>query len=626
MKTLSLSLFLFFTITICKAQEHGTIKSVVLLPKAGIENQYIYTPPAHLAVPENIDIAVVYQNRKQFNVKNIPAEKTGNGYVFFFKAEDSTTVLIFTVTDRSKKPVDTNNDLGFISYLYDEKGWSYIFSDIHLADLLSGYAQFFLKLKQTSGAELIKKYEDSYRLHPELKKQLSYFPYLRLLYSENNETARPKLLTYAKQMEVTQNDEEKWKNALATYDLLQLADKRKILEDRALSVYPNGIIAKELFWNKYNQNQSKTEQLILNAMNEYTTRFKDSSRKTKDIFYTDIIPLLLGKPDWEAISKYELLLENKLNTAAFFNNLAWQFCGDQLYGPSTDLATAKIFSAKALAYTKEMMNKPLVKKIYDQNLQGTYNNYADTYALILFKLGEYDSAFHFQDAVYKQGNQLDEGGLERYATYVEKVQGPSLARQVIEVQLSKGVNSPEMLRQLKSIYAQLDLADADFIKLQQKSTIAARQKMDAVVKAKFGSRSAKEIVLKNLSGENVSLSSFKNKVVILDFWATWCGPCKASFPAMQETINQYRNDSMVVFLFIDCWERTTPEKMQEAAAKLMADNKYSFNVLLDINDKAGKDYQVDAIPARFIIDKTGNIAFMGESSNLSLEIENVKNR
>jgi len=121
------------------------------------------------------------------------------------------------------------------------------------------------------------------------------------------------------------------------------------------------------------------------------------------------------------------------------------------------------------------------------------------------------------------------------------------------------------------------------------------------------------------------LSSLKNKVIVLDFWATWCGPCRASFPAMQEAVTKYKDDKEVAFLFIDVFENKQPKKMQAETAKFISDNKYDFQVLLDTKDKVAGDYKVNAIPVKFIINKKGNIVFMGELQNdISTVIEAAK--
>ena len=116
-----------------------------------------------------------------------------------------------------------------------------------------------------------------------------------------------------------------------------------------------------------------------------------------------------------------------------------------------------------------------------------------------------------------------------------------------------------------------------------------------------------------MDGKEVSLASLKGKVVVLDFWATWCGPCKASFPAMQETINRFADNKEVVFLFINTLETKTG--LQEIVRKYMNDKGYSFNVVFDTQDPETKkfpvmkSYQAKGIPAKFIIDREGNIRF-----------------
>ena len=127
---------------------------------------------------------------------------------------------------------------------------------------------------------------------------------------------------------------------------------------------------------------------------------------------------------------------------------------------------------------------------------------------------------------------------------------------------------------------------------------------------------SKAFALKDLEGKEVSLASLQGKVVIIDFWATWCGPCKASFPAMQAAVDKYRKDTNVVFLFIDTWESTGADERLSAVKKFIQDNKYSFHVLLDkVVDLEKKqysvvsDYGVGGIPTKFIIGPQGNIVF-----------------
>ncbi|MEO6134917.1 MAG: TlpA disulfide reductase family protein [Ginsengibacter sp.] len=121
---------------------------------------------------------------------------------------------------------------------------------------------------------------------------------------------------------------------------------------------------------------------------------------------------------------------------------------------------------------------------------------------------------------------------------------------------------------------------------------------------------APSFILKDLDGKTVSLQSLKGKTLILDFWATWCGPCKASFPAMAKVVTDYKDNPDVKFLFVDAYERhATNEEKLKAVSNFIASNKYPFQVLLDNDNKVADDYKAYVIPCKFIIDKNGNIRY-----------------
>jgi thiol-disulfide isomerase/thioredoxin len=110
-----------------------------------------------------------------------------------------------------------------------------------------------------------------------------------------------------------------------------------------------------------------------------------------------------------------------------------------------------------------------------------------------------------------------------------------------------------------------------------------------------------DFTVKDLDGNNVSLTSYKGKVVLLNFWATWCGPCKAEIPGFVELQDKYRDQLVIVGFSVD----DTAEKAREYA------KQYNMNypILLgegreDVQDAYGPIW---GIPASFIISKDGKV-------------------
>ena len=124
---------------------------------------------------------------------------------------------------------------------------------------------------------------------------------------------------------------------------------------------------------------------------------------------------------------------------------------------------------------------------------------------------------------------------------------------------------------------------------------------------------APAFTVRDLDGKKVSLSDYKGKVVVLDFWATWCGPCQESFPGMQQLVTKYKDDPEVKFFFVDTKEEKKDYK--GLIRKFMAEHHYTFHVLLDergsadLSNSLFAQYDMPGIPTKYVIDKAGNIRF-----------------
>ena len=104
-----------------------------------------------------------------------------------------------------------------------------------------------------------------------------------------------------------------------------------------------------------------------------------------------------------------------------------------------------------------------------------------------------------------------------------------------------------------------------------------------------------------LDGKEVTLASLKGKVVLLDFWATWCGPCKAAMPTIQKISEDYKSKDVVVLGV------NTFEQKPDAAKDYLAKKKFTYGCLLK-GDELAKAYGVTGIPTLVIIGKDGKVA------------------
>ena len=123
---------------------------------------------------------------------------------------------------------------------------------------------------------------------------------------------------------------------------------------------------------------------------------------------------------------------------------------------------------------------------------------------------------------------------------------------------------------------------------------------------------APDFTVTDADGNEVKLSDFRGKGVVLNFWASWCGPCKSEMPHFQAAYEQYGEE--LHFLMVNM--STAFGDSQSAAEQLLTENGYTFPVYYDTLTECAYGYGVTGIPMTFFIDKDGNLV-SGKSGMIS---------
>ena len=122
-----------------------------------------------------------------------------------------------------------------------------------------------------------------------------------------------------------------------------------------------------------------------------------------------------------------------------------------------------------------------------------------------------------------------------------------------------------------------------------------------VAKGRLIGHVAPDFTLTNIAGQQVSLSQYRGKIVVLNFWATWCPPCREEMPSMEALYQKYKDQGLVMLAV------NVDENGESAVKKFLMKTPYSFPILLDSENVAQNIYGVFRFPESFIIDREGVI-------------------
>lgn len=575
-------------------------------PSAGETIKLTYDPAGTpLNGKKDISAAVYYLDNKDYPVNEIaltPHDKELKGIITV-----PATAKAFYIKLSSGDLVDNNNEAGYVYLIYkDQKPVAGAYASEAFM-LSSGMGTALAKIKKISNEDAIALYKKEFELYP--ASESDYGTNYYSLLARSNDAGNVAIVN-SKISALEKSGSEK---DLQMASSLLYSEKKNTQADSLTAIiktrYPNGEAAKFSTYRSFFMTQDAAKKDSIYAV--FAQKYPDDV--LKDNLTSQMANVYLEKDDMANYDKYAAQVKNKSGLAAGLNNKAWAMAEK-----GEKLDEAEKLSKQSLDDMQPAIDNPTpmpyrtiaqAKDIY----QGNYDMYADTYAYILLKENKPAEALKYQQGVYDRNKAMDAEENEHYILILNALGKYAEAQKVAEANIKANKSSAGIKDALKTDYIKLKGSDKGYDKYLAALDDAAKDKARAELAKTMINTPAPLFTLKDLDGNTVSLNDLKGKVVVVDFWATWCGPCKASFPGMQMAVNKYKDDPNVKFLFVDCWENG--DNYTGGVKKFIADNKYTFHVLLDEKGSDGRQakvvstFDVSGIPTKFIIDKAGNIRF-----------------
>lgn len=583
------------------ALAQGVLKFSPEKPKPGEAITITYQPTA--VVPVKISGAE-FRGMMPEDL-NFQAKRASGKYTATFKTDTSATLVYFTVT--AGGAIDNNQGNGYTIELYQDN------KPRKNANLAKSY--FYQYYGEESGIK-----SDKERALAALEREVQFHPdnrgakvsVLRMKLADDKDKGTALIQGEIDAVKQAGLKTEADYNYLAQlYSIVKQADNQKALNEEKKARFPEGTwVAQEMITKYMNEKDlARKKEMYAQLLENIETRPNFKGMKgSVPMLKSNLLSAYIAAKDWDGLQNAitTLPFEDKDQLSMLYNNAAWK-----MYEDGNNLEKAEEFGKFATTHAKGEWDKAEAAKLSEKKIKqkkSTYGMFADTYAAVLLKSGKYEEGLKFaRDAAFTVTDGASAGYNSIYARLAEKVLPANEYKPQLEKFVVDGKSTSEIKDILKKVYVEEKKSEEGFGDYISALEMEAKRKMREELAKKLENKPAPVFSLLNLDGSEVKLEELKGKTVIVDFWATWCGPCIASFPGMKKAQEKYKDDPNVKFVFINAWENV--KDIKKEVAEFIKKGAYPFNVLLDLDNKVIGSYGVTGIPTKFIVDKNGNIRF-----------------